>query len=192
MDFIGARAIPALVAALATTAARAQEAVPCASIAGVYANLSVETRGGSPRRLSDFATAEQRRRLHRFEGGSGVVAQGEAPKARPKVTPVASRVVVAASASGGAVLRFFDDNGRLIAETRMDSPGAWKCTTAGLERAEENLSGLGNDIRTERLEQRLHRDDEGDLVLTETVTNLDAPGAAYRTLWRFNRLSLSS
>ena len=192
MDFLGPRAIPALVAALGIAAAGGEEPVPCASIAGVYANLSVETRGGSLRRLSDFASADQRRRLHRFEGGGSSLLQGEAPKARPKMTPLASRVVVAVSAAGGAVLRYFDENGKLLSQTRMDLPGGWKCSKAGLERAEENLSGLGNDIRTERVEQLLHRDDEGDLVLTETVTNLDAPGKARRTAWRFKRVSLSS
>ena len=176
MDFLRARAIQALVTLVAAAAPGAQ--ANCSAMNGTYVDDSVEKIEGSPRTLSSFASPKDRARLVRREqsgpkptfGGPSQVMQ------RPKTVKLVSRVALLHGAE--LKFRFFDESGVLLAETSSITPRKWNCVSGRLERKFQTMSGLGEAIRTEELEQVLMAAPGGDLVLIETTTVVDGPKSA--------------
>lgn len=170
MDFVRAGAIPALIAACGLAApALAADCV----IDGSYQYRSEGPKDASDgfNRLVQFKQGEGRK-LFKSEGppqpqqGFG----GSEPRARPKYTVLATRVEVS-----GRQVRFLDASGQLLAQATIDSGGKWTCRGGRLQRSSERLTGIGDNIRTERLDESLRR--EGDfLVFGETRTTIDPPG----------------
>ena len=97
------------------------------------------------------------------------------PIQRPKVTHLASTVKLT-HARGGTSLRFLDATGKPLAELSINATGRWTCKDAHLERRAERTAGLGEVMRTERVEERLERNSAGDLVYRETLTVIAPPG----------------
>ena len=189
MDFLGARAIPALAFALSALAAHAD----CSAINGTYHDESVEKAEGAPARtLSAFAAAKDRARLFHTErtgpapafGGSGQVMS------RPKVTRLVDKVTLAYGPE--LKLRYLDAGGKTLAEVQNVTPRRWRCVGGRLERKFQVAIGLGDVMRTEDTEQVLMAPAGGDLVLVETVSISDGPPAPpRRTEVRFKRVAKS-
>jgi len=174
LDFLRAGAIPALTAlgVLALPAA----AAPC-SIDGTYRFRSESSKGETEtfNRLVVLPQGEGRK-LFKLDNpqapqqGFG----GSEPRARPKYTALAVQAQVA-----GSRVRFLDAAGKVLAEGKLDSGGKWTCRGERLERSSENMAGVGDEIRTDRLDESLRR--EGDaLVYSETRTTIDPPGGKPR------------
>ena len=166
MDFLRPRAIPALIAALAIPLSHAA----CEALNGTYRYQSTAPVEGLPRYLSDLTQGPERNKLMRSES-SGGKSQGLAsaqPRSRPKVTHLSSTATLAAQAKG-ATLEFHDAQGKALAKMGIGS--GWACKGEQLVRSEERVAGLGDNIRTERVEERLSKAG-GELVYTESVTNV--------------------
>lgn len=103
----------------------------------------------------------------------------------PARKPLASRVAFAYEA-GAARLRYLDDAGRTIVEARLEASGPWRCEGTRLTRTWERTSGLGDDIRTERVVEALERDGAGRLVHRESVTVIEGKGRARVEETRFD------
>jgi hypothetical protein len=174
MDFLRPRAVQALaLAALLSPAAHAG-----CSLDGAYRYASETLVEGQQRTLGALVPDRERKPLSRVDKPSGPNASwdSDAARSRPRITNLASTVVV----TGGDAhqLAFRDDKGASLVTAKLD-PG-WKCAPGALTRSQERLTGLGDDLREERVEVVLKRDGNGDLVLTETTTVLDPPGRAPR------------
>lgn len=174
MDLLRSRTVPALIAALCVPAFAG--AADCSALEGTYRFKSVGP--GESRQLSDLTFGREINKLYRID------AQGSAPGTlnptqtmrRPKTTLLASSVAVIHSA-GRTRFRFMDSAGATLVEMGIDAPVRWTCNAGRLERSAERTAGLGNVIRTERVEEVLSRAAAGDLVYLETVTVVDPPGA---------------
>ena len=181
MDLLRPRAIPALIACMAVFASHAA----CEALNGTYAYQSSAPVEGMPRYLSDLTQGPERGKLIKQE--SAGKAQGFAsaqPRSRPKVTHLAMTGTLTAQAKGAAI-EFHDAQGKPLAKMGIGS--GWSCKGEHLERHDERTAGLGENVRTERVEERLARAGN-ELVYTETVTNVDAPTAkAKRTEIRYAR-----
>ena len=180
MDLFRPRAIPALIAALAATGAHAA----CEALDGTYRYEAAALVDGRPRYLSDLTLGPERRRLMRSEGttrGAPGFSSSE-PRARQKVTHLATTGRLAAVARGGTI-EFRDSAGKVLATIGIGE--GWSCKGESLERQAERTAGLGDNIRTERLQERLSKVG-GDLVYTETVTTIEpAGGKPKKTETRF-------
>jgi len=178
MDLLGARAIPALIAALASGAAAA--AGPgCAALDGSYRYEGVAGKGEA-RTLGEFASAAEARKLYPASPpgtrapilkltGNGVIRQAAAQK------PLASRVSLAHDA-GSTRLTYLDERGRTLVVSRLEASGEWRCEGTRLARTWERTAGLGDAIRTERVLETLERDAAGRLVHRESVTVIEGGG----------------
>ena len=169
MDLLRARAIPALIAVLAVTGTHAA----CDALNGTYSDESVAPIEGIPRHLSDLTVGPDRRKLVRQE--SGGKAQGFAsaqPRSRPKVAHLAKTASVTAN-DRGASIEFRDAEGKPLATLGIGA--GWKCHGDALEREDEHSGGLGENVRTDRVQDQLAKAG-GNLVYTETVTTIDPPG----------------
>ncbi len=158
--------------ALAGAVARAQ----CSNLDGTYEYQSVAPRNGIPEYLSNLAHGPEKAKLFVREGAAGpkgLAQQG--PMARPRIRHLATRARLAYGAAG-TKLHFLDAQGKPIAALGIDFPDRWACRNGRLERRGQRTSGLGDVLRTERVEETLARDAAGDLVYTETVTTVDPPG----------------
>ena len=169
MDFLRARAIPALIACGLAAPALAADC----TVDGAYQYRSEGSKDTSEgfNRLVQFKQGEGRK-LFKSEGppqpqqGWG----GTEPRSRPKYTVLATRVEIA-----GPQVRFLDASGNLLVQATLDSGGKWTCSSGRLQRSSEHLTGIGDSVRTERLDESLRR--EGDvLVYSETRTTIDPPG----------------
>ena len=175
MDFLGPRAIPALIAA-ASLHPLAAGAADCAALDGTYRYESAATAGASPRYLSDLTLGPERRKLFQMDARSSPGSLNPAQTLqRPKVIHLAATATVKHVGSG-ASLRFMDASGRQLAEMGIDATGRWTCKDARLERRSERTAGLGDVIRTERVEEALERNGAGDLVYRQAVMIVDPPG----------------
>jgi hypothetical protein len=169
LDFLGPRAIPALIAALACGGAAAD----CGPLQGTYRFSAAAGEA----KLSDLTLSRERSKLFRVDDkgrgpssfGGGQLIQ------RRKVTPIAESAALTHSAKGTR-LRFMDAAGKTLAETPIDDTGRWACKGRRLERSRERTAGLGEEIRSEKVVETLERNAAGDLVLRETVTILKPPG----------------
>ena len=173
MDFLGPRAIPALIALAALPAAGAD----CSALDATYRFESAPGKGEEPRYLSDLTLGRDRNKLVKMEkpkvGPSFGGAAG--PMDRPKVTQLAVSGAFT-YAEAGSSFRFVDAAGATLATLGIDTPKHWSCKEARLVRSSERMSGLGNVIRTEKLDETLERNAAGDLVYRQSVTVIDPPG----------------
>jgi hypothetical protein len=101
----------------------------------------------------------------------GLASDG--PRSRPKVTHLASTGVLAAVAKG-ATIEFRDAQGKSLATLGIGD--GWTCKGDALEREAERTAGLGENIRTDRVKERLAKAG-GELVYTENLTAIDPVGA---------------
>ena len=182
MDVFRPRAIPALIVATCALVPAASRAA-CDALAGPYA---YRAESGEPRRtFSDLVdVGGSGRKLFAFDS-KATPAQGlgsAQPRARGKTTPLSATVVLKTAGSGMQV-EFLDAKGVALATLPFQS--GWRCMGNRLEKSDERLTGLGNDIRTERLEQSLSRTPGGDLLFSETITPVDPPGKATRAETKF-------
>ncbi len=167
MDLLRSRAIPALIAALAATASHAD----CEALNGTYRYEAVAPVEGRPRYLSDLTFGPERRKIIRTEApaASGQGLSSTQTRSRPKVTHLATTATLAAVARG-ATLEFRDAQGKPLAT--MEIGEGWSCNGAVLERDMERTSGLGDNIRTERVQEKLAKVG-ADLVYSETATSIE-------------------
>ena len=175
MDLVRSRAIPALIAALAAPALASAD--DCPGLEGTYRYQSAAQAGQEPRKLSELTLGPGNNKLFRVDkpGSKAGLFDQKGPIQRPKTTLLASTVAVTHSA-GGTRLRFMDAAGATLAEMGIDVPARWTCKSSLLERRSERTEGLGNAIRTEKIEETLSRTEAGDLFYLETVTVIDPPG----------------
>jgi hypothetical protein len=178
VDLFRTRAIPALIGALTLTGAHAA----CDNLNGTYRDDAglVDARA---RHLSDLTLGPERRRLIRTEAPTKAQGLGGSElRSRPKEVHLATTGTLAAVARG-ATIEFRDAHGKAIA-TLVIGEG-WTCKGDVLERDAERSAGLGDNIRTERVQERLSKAG-ADLVYTETVTVTEpAGGKPKRTEIRF-------
>ncbi len=186
MDFLRARAVPALtvLACLSALAARAED---CGVLDGTYRFKSAGAKSTPSLDLAKLVSGRATRLLYPQEGSrtthSGLVPPG--PIQIGKRPPLAVAGVLKYT-DRGARLRFMDAAGKLLVEMGLDSSGSWKCANGRLERSGEHLSGLGDAIHTERVDEWLERDRRGDLVYGESRAVVDARDARpVRHTWRF-------
>jgi len=138
-----------------------------------------------PEYLSSFVQGRDKAKLFvRESGGAPKGLSGGGVLSRPKVTHLASAVTVTYAARG-TKMRFLDAHAKPIVEIGIDFPDKWTCKGTRLERRNERTSGLGEVLVTERVEETLSRDSSGELVYTETVTNIGKAGTPRRSEARF-------
>jgi hypothetical protein len=187
VDFFRPRAIQALTFLFCAAAIAAH--ADCAGINGNYKDESLEKVDGAPLTLSSFASPKERSRLVRQEstgskptfGGTGQVMT------RPKTVKLVTTVTIRYSTELN--LRYLDASGALLVEAARTSPTRWKCVAGRLERKFKTMSGLGDVMRGEEIEQVLMAAPGGDLVFTETTTVVEGPKAPQkRTEAHFKRV----
>ena len=169
MDFLRSRAIPALIALLAAGGAHAA----CEGLAGTYKVEATALVDGRPRHLDDFSIGRGHDKLVKSEGSTQQrdLASGR-PINRGKITYVATNATLD-PARRKPTFEFHDASGKTLAT--MDIGDGWRCTGDKLEREAERTAGLGDDIRTDRVQETFAR--AGDaLVYTEIATTIDPPG----------------
>ncbi len=172
-----------LLAAAFASALPIVAAADCHRLDGTYRAESVERTDGEPQRLADLTFGPERRKLYRMDEPGhppGGLAGGGQPLSKAKVTYLASTATLA-YAPGATRLRFMDAGGKLLAESRLDAPKPWQCAGERLSRSSQHTRGLGDDIRTERVEESLERDAAGALVHREIATIVEG-GHGTRTL----------
>jgi hypothetical protein len=168
MDFLRTRAIPALSALLCAHAFAAD--ADCSKLDGRYRYEAVAPVNGQPRYLSYFATGSEARKLTRTDNqGTKPDLSSSQTMRRPKVTHLATSVRVA-YAPKSTLFHFLDAEGHELAAAAIGKPNPWTCRDGQLTRSTERTSGLGNAIRTERVEEVLERNAAGELVHRETAT----------------------
>lgn len=171
MDFLRPRAIPALIAlALAQPAA-----ADCSVLDGTYRYKADVEEVSATSSLGNLVAGPDRQRLYKIDRASA--PKGLSPDGlmtRPKITPLATAVTLTYRAEG-TKLRFLDADGKPIADFGINSDGRWACKGTQLERRFDRMSGVGDSIREERIEQSLAREGEA-LLFRELVTPIDPPG----------------
>ena len=173
MDFLGPRAIPALIAALALPCAAAD----CSTLAGTYRFKSAGPAMDA--KLSDLSMSRERSKLYRVEekgSGPGALSGGNLIQ-RPKTIPLAETVALTYTAKDTR-LKFMDAAGKPLAEMTINDTGRWSCKASHLERRKERTAGLGDMIRTEKVVETLERNAQGDLVYKEAASVVGAKDAA--------------
>jgi len=173
MDLFRPRAIPALIALLAMPVAHAA----CEGLDGTYRYQGASPVDGRTPYLSDLTLGPERRKLMR--SAAPAKKQGltsEEPRSHQKVTHLAETARLTTVARG-ATFEFHDANDKVLATIGIGE--GWSCRDGRLERSEERTAGLGENIRTERVEQRLAKSG-GDLVYSETVTIIEPAGGKPR------------
>jgi hypothetical protein len=163
------RAFTLLAAASLACAAPLAAAAGCTHLDGTYRAESVERTDGEPEKLADLTFGPERGKLYRMDksGHQGDLAAGQ-PRSKRKVTYLAATATLA-FAPGGTRLRFMDAAGRVLVESRIDAP-PWECSGERMLRRSEHIRGLGDNVRTERVEESLERDAAGALVHREVAT----------------------
>jgi hypothetical protein len=150
-------------------------ATGCEQLNGTYEYQSVAPRNGMPDYLSNFVQGRDKAKLFvRETGGAPKGLGGGGILSRPKVTHLASAATLTYAASG-AKMRFLDAQAKPIVEIGINFPDRWTCKDGRLERRNDRTIGLGEAIRTERVEETLSRNAAGELVYSETVTSGGAP-----------------
>jgi hypothetical protein len=176
VDLFRPRAIPALAFALAVAPVMAAD---CASLEGTYAFVASKAAapGEPPESLSDFVTAKEgSTKLYRIDvpGGKASYNPGE-PIRRGKSTPLATKATLKRSGAR-TTLQFMDAGNKLLLDADISAFGRWACKGERLERSAERVAGLGDSIRTERMDEVLERNAAGDLVHRTTIATLDPKG----------------
>lgn len=179
MDFLRARAIPALIAlALASPVL----AAGCGVLDGTYNYTSEPVAGMQPATFNLLVNLKKgdAEKLLKWDAKSAPKSLSPTePMARPKVTHLSSKVKVEYRPEGSKVT-FLNDAGTALADASLDSFGKWSCKDDHLERSSERMAGAGGVVRTEKVEQSVRR--KGDaLVFADTVTIIDPPGGKPRT-----------
>lgn len=179
MDFVRARAIPALIAlALSAPALGAG----CEALDGTYQFVSEPVEGMQPmtfNMLVNFKKGEGEKVVRWDKASAPKSWTSTEPMSRPKPTYLATKVKLQYRPEGAQVA-FLDDAGTTLVEAGLDSLGKWACKADHLERSSERMAGSGGEIRTESLQQSLRRRG-AILVLTDTVAVIDPPGGKRRT-----------
>ena len=150
-------------------------ATGCEQLNGTYEYQSVAPRNGLPEYLSNFVQGRDKGKLVvRESGGAPKGLSGGGVLSRPKVTHLASAVTLTYKPAG-TKLRFLDADAKPIVEMGIDFPDKWTCKGNRLERRNDRTIGLGDAIRTEKVEETLSRDASGELVYVETINVGGAP-----------------
>jgi hypothetical protein len=164
-----------LIALLLGASPFATMAAGCEQLNGTYEYQSVAPRNGMPDYLSNFVQGRDKAKLFvRESGGAPKGLGGGGILSRPKITHLASAVTLT-YAPAGAKMRFLDAQAKPIVEIGINFPDKWTCKEGRLERRNDRTIGLGEAIRTERVEETLSRNASGELVYSETVTSGGAP-----------------
>jgi hypothetical protein len=183
VDLIRSRAIPALIAALAAVPSAAAE---CSSLEGTYRfeSSSPPVPGQPPFNLGELGMKMRPGdKIYEVEGGATAKAKAEPKSLNPsepirrlKSTLLASSATLKRTPSG-TQLDIKDAKGIVLAaNANLDAYTRWHCKDNRLERSSERMAGLGDSIRTERVEEVLERNAAGDLVHRQTITVLEPKG----------------
>jgi len=183
VDLFRPRAVPALIATLGVAAAAADPG--CRAIDGTYRYEAAASGAAEPGTLGEFVTPAVRGKLYASQpapaaagrkprnlSGNGVI---DIPMSMRKRKSLASRVTFAYDGRS-TQLRYLDQAGKTLLDARLEASWEWRCEGTRLVRTWEHMSGLGDDIRTERVEEALERDGAGRLVHRERVTVIEGAG----------------
>ena len=162
-------------AAFAAGLARAD----CSALDGRYRFESTVPAGKEPDLLIDLVPQADRKALYRRDGPAAPAPSWDSdqPRSRQKVVWLAVTGELANAASAPK-LRFMDAKSAVLGEAKFES--GWTCRNSTLVRRSDRLTGLGENLREERVEQVVSRGANGELVHTEIVTVIDPPGKAQR------------
>jgi hypothetical protein len=177
VDLLRPRAVQALIASFACTAGLVW--ADCSALDGRYRFESTATAGKEPNHLTDLVPQADRRSLYRRDGPAAPARSWDSdqPRSRQKVTWLATTGELAGAASA-PTLRFMDAKSAILGEAKLES--GWACRDSTLVRRGDRLTGLGENLREERVEQVISRGANGELVHVQTVTVIDPPGKAPR------------
>jgi hypothetical protein len=180
VDFVGAGAIPPVRArsasiALACTAAFGAHA-DCTKLDGTYRFRPTEQGSESTESLANLAAVgRDAAKLIRYEAiphVQGNPLTSPAARGRPKIADIA--VAGTLSYAPGAVRwRFVDAAGKPLATLPLEASRPWTCSGDRLTRTFQRIAGLGDNIRTDRIEEVLERGSAGTLVHRETITVIE-------------------
>ena len=161
-----------LAAALACAAALGAHA-DCKKLDGTYRFRPVEPGNEADESLGTLASGAGRSKLYKTEGVKGPTGlTSTQPIARPKVTDIAVAATLA-YAPGAVQWHFVDAGGHPLATLPLDTSRPWSCSGDRLTRSYQRIAGLGDNIRTDRIEEVLERDGSGSLVHRETITTIE-------------------
>ena len=186
MDLLGPGAVPALILAAGLAPAIAAGA-DCKALEGRYRVIPMGASAADPAAaLNQIAEGPERSKLYRLEGGSkpSSLTQG-GMMTRPKYALLAATGVLKYT-PGATRIEFFDAAGKSIATTGIEKAAQWRCRSGRLERSYSVSAGLGDTVRTERVEETIERNAAGELVLRKLVTGMDLRGKEpARIEWRY-------
>jgi hypothetical protein len=145
----------------------------CTKLDGIYRFRSVESGNDAGGSLGNLAGGAARSKLYKTEAVPGPTGlTSSQPIARPKVTDIAVAARLA-YAPGAVQWHFMDAAGHPLATLPLDSSHPWTCSGDRLTRSFQRIGGLGDNIRTDRIEEVLERSAAGELVHRETITTIE-------------------
>ncbi len=185
MDLLRPGAVPALILAAGIAPAVAVGA-DCKALEGRYRVVPVGVTSDPSAALNQIAEGPERSKLYRLEGGtkpSSLTSSGV--MTRPKYTLIAATGVLKYT-PGKTRIEFFDAEGKAIATVPIEKAAQWRCRNGRLERTYSVSAGLGDAVRTERVEEALERNAASELVFRKLVTTMDLRGKEpARSEWRY-------
>jgi hypothetical protein len=161
----------AIIAAALACAASGVHA-DCTKLDGAYRFRAVEqTSEGTDSLASLAATGRDLPKIIRSEAILPV-PDSTGVRRRPKTTDIAVAATLT-YAPGAAKFHFVDAAGKPLVTLPLDSSRPWTCSDDRLTRSYQRIGGLGDNIRTDRIEEVLERDGAGALVHRETITTIE-------------------
>ena len=183
MDFLRTRAIPPLIAA--AVAAMPALADDCKALEGRYRFLPAQPSSQPPLPLGNLGEGADRSKLYRREGDKKITGLSPtAPMQRPKMVILAETAVLT-RVPRKTRMEFFDAAGKSLATLPIENANKWACRAGRLERVNTVLVGLGDTVRTDRVEEILERNAAGELVWRKVVTAANQVREPVRSEWRY-------
>jgi hypothetical protein len=185
VDLLRPGAIPALILA-ASFAPAAASGADFKALEARYKVVPVGPGADTSAALNQIAEGPERSKLYRLEGGSkpSSLTQGGV-MTRPKYILLAATGVLKHT-PGKTRIEFFDAEGKSLATVGIEKSAQWRCRNGRLERTYTVSAGLGDAVRTERVEETLERNAAGELVFRKLVTTMDLKGKEpARSEWRY-------
>jgi hypothetical protein len=161
-------------AAFACAAAFGAQA-DCTKLDGTYRFRAAESASETTESLANLAAVgRDLPKLVRLEWPrvQGDALSSSEVRGRPKVTDIAMAATLT-YAPGAAKFRFVDAAGAPLATLPLDTSRPWTCSGDRLTRSFQRIGGLGDNIRTDRIEEVLERNAAGTLVHRETITTIE-------------------
>ncbi len=167
-----ARSVAAYLACAAALGAHAD----CTKLDGTYRFRPLEPASDTTESLAILAAVgRDASKLIRYEAlphVRGDPLTSSAARGRPKISDIAVAGTLS-YAPGAARWRFVDAAGKPLATLPLEASRPWACSGDRLTRTFQRTGGLGDNIRTDRIEEVLERDNTGALVHRETITVIE-------------------